>query len=123
MDYHKFQALIKEALSDGDTFHYPGGGTSQVQQVLAYKVGYKRSKSTIYLSIPDMFSTFTEFSGSNITTNDLKRFRPEVYDSKALPAGHSSNCTFFFMVMKSIGLAGNIIGKGVRGNPFGIMLK
>lgn len=123
MDYQQFQALIKNALSDGDTFHYPGGGTSQVKKVLTYKVGYKRSTSTIYLSIPDMFSTFTEFSGSSITTNDLKRFMPEVYDSKALPAGHSCNCTFFFMVMNSIGLAEKIMGKGVRGNPFGIMLK
>ncbi|CAG23624.1 hypothetical protein [Photobacterium profundum] len=123
MEYQHFQALIKDALSDGVIFYYPGGGTSKVQQVLVYKVGYTRSKSTIYLSIPDMFSTFTEFSGSSITSNDLKRFMPEVYDSKALPAGNSCNCAFFFMVINSIGLAGNINGKGVRGDPFGIILK
>jgi len=49
---------------------------------------------------------------------DLKTDNPSVFDSQARPAGHSCNCTFLFMVLHQMGIASNVHGRGVRGNPF-----
>jgi hypothetical protein len=42
----------------------------------------------------------------------------DIFDSNARPAGHSCNCTFLFLVLKEIGLCGEIKGAGKAGNPF-----
>lgn len=123
MEYQEFRREITNSLSNNFIFDNPSGGTSEIKKVSVDKISYKRGNSIIYFSIQDMFSTFNKFSGTDITTSDLKRFKPEVYDSKARPAGLSCNCTFFFMVMNRAGLAEDIKGKGRRGNPFRTTLK
>jgi hypothetical protein len=69
-----------------------------------------------------MFDAYARFKGGQMSSSDLKKIKPAVFDSQARPAGHSCNCTFLFMVLKEIGLITRIQGNGVSGNPFFVVL-
>ncbi|WKD48212.1 hypothetical protein [Microbulbifer spongiae] len=114
----EFSTLIQKALPKGFVFENPGGGKTTVLGHSLEKVSYRRGSSTIYLSYTDMFDVYSHFRGMEVSSPDLKLFRPAVFDPDARPAGHSCNCTFLFKALNLIGLAGQIYGGGVRGNPF-----
>jgi hypothetical protein len=98
----------------------PGGGTSEIVKATDEEISYVRGNSTISIAIEDMFSAFRAFEHRRVSSSDLRRFAPAVFDSDARPAGHSCNCTFLFTLLRSAGLAGELEGTGVRGRPFAV---
>lgn len=114
----QFQAQVLRALPTGTILKNPGGGTSAIISVSETDLSYKRGNSTIRVSLNDLFQAYCRFKGSRVTSPNLKEFMPSVFDSSARPAGHSCNCTFLFLLLGEMGLAGEIGGSGVRGDPF-----
>jgi hypothetical protein len=119
MNLDSFKSQIITTVLPRDVYQNPGGGTSSIESISENGITYKRGKSKIYISFSDMYSAYTHFKKKYITSNDLKKFAPDVFDSDARPAGHSCNCTFLFTALYKLGLAGALSGEGVRGNPFG----
>lgn len=118
MTAHEFRSRIISSAPVGTVFNNPGGGTSEVVKTDDEKIAYIRGGSRFYVRFSDLYSAFQKFRGINVTTQDLKEYAPEVFDSSARPAGHSCNCTIMFLLLHQAGLAGEIEGKGRRGNPF-----
>jgi hypothetical protein len=118
MTLTEFKERLVNVAPAGTVLNNPGGGTSIITGHGDKKISYKRGRSTIYVSYDDLLSAYNRFQGTKITTADLKVFLPCVFDSTARPAGHSCNCTMFFLLFQKIGLAGILEGDGVRGNPF-----
>jgi len=56
-----------------------------------------------------MYDAYHQFP-NGFSTTDLKKFRPNVYDSNARPAGHGCNCTFLMMMLKEMGIVKQIEG-------------
>jgi type IV secretory pathway TraG/TraD family ATPase VirD4 len=65
-----------------------------------------------------LFDAYALYRGRRVSTTELRAFRPVVFDSAARPAGHSCNCTIFFLLLERMGVVEGIQGKGVCGNPF-----
>lgn len=122
MDYLTFKSKFEVALPIGSVLKNPGGGTSEVLSYGSDHVAYKRGNSRIRASLRDFHASFMRFAGSRVTSSDLKVFRPSVYDSSVRPAGHSCNCTFFFLGLQQMGLSSAIEGEGVRGSPYTVDL-
>lgn len=118
----QFISQILGAISPGQTFDNPGGGTSKIKSISERGIYYKRGSSTISITFDDMYAAYDHFKGGEVTSTELRTFLPAVFDSMARPAGHSCNCTFFFMVLQEAGLAGPLEGAGVRGNPYSVEL-
>jgi len=118
----EFQDKICRAVSSGSVFKNPGSGTSVVKSITNDRIYYKRRSSTISIKFADLFNAYQTFKGSWISSADLKKLAPNVFDTKARPAGHDCNCTFLYLILQSVGLAGNISGSGVKGDPFIILL-
>lgn len=120
MDYQAFVKRVAAAVRPGHQFQNPGGGVSTVKSLVVSgtqeNLYYVRGRSTIQVSLRDLYDAFMAFRGQTCATTDLRRFRPEVFDSKA--KGHSCNCTLFFLLLQEVGLAGEIFGAGVRGQAF-----
>ena len=121
MTLNEFRDRIRRAVTPGSTFQNPGGGTSLVKNLNNERISYIRGSSTISVSLADLFSAYKAFHGKRVSSTDLRKFSPAVFDSHGRPAGHSCNCTFLFEVLDRAGLAGDRSGSGVRGNPFSIV--
>jgi len=96
----------------------PGGGTTTIIGYDKTYLTYIRGRSKFRVSIIDLYKAYKTFYGTQVSSIDLKRINPKVFDSRAPHFGHSCNCTTLFMLLKDIGLVKKIHGKGVRGNPF-----
>lgn len=120
MNYQTFRELMAGKISPGMVFDNPGGGTTIIKGNANNKIAYKRCSSTMYLGIDDMFYAYEKFVGTEVSTSQLKEFKPKAFDSNK--SGHNCNCTTFFLIMVEVGLADTIKGKGVRGNPFWVKL-
>lgn len=116
----EFRTLVGKRIPVGTIFQNPGGGTSEVRTITDDRICYVRGNSKIYIALEDLFQAYKRFEGDRINTAELKAYSPGVFDSAAKPSGHSCNCTFFFMVLKQLSLAGEIEGSGVRGSPFAV---
>ena len=122
MGLSEFTKKIKRTVPVGTIFKNPGKGTSTVTDFTENKISYVRGSSKMYVSIEDLYNAYQRFKGQYITSNDLKLYKSAVFDSSARPAGHSCNCTFLYLLLQKLGLAGDIQGAGKRGNPFGIRI-
>ena len=122
MDRRKFAGKVRQNLPVGTIMKNPGRGTSEVTSYTDTKIAYRRGNSTMYVSLEDLYLAYKKFQGQYVTASDLKSYKPRVFDSSARPAGHSCNCTFLFLLLNRLGLAGDIQGAGKRGNPFGIRI-
>ena len=120
MKFEDFKALFEKALPIGVVLSNPGGGNTTIISYAANSVSYKRGNSIMRPSLRALFDAYDRHRGQVVSSSDLKRESPEVFDSSARPAGHSCNCTFLFLALKRMGLAGELSGKGVRGSPFAI---
>jgi len=116
MNIDQFKHKIKLAIQVGTIFDNPGKGTSTVTALSDRRVSYLRGRSVIHFSFQDIFDVFEYFNGGKVTSNDLKSYRPIVFDSKA--NGHSCNCTFLFMLFGKMEIASEIGGQGVKGKPY-----
>lgn len=112
MTKEEFVKKLTDSVKVGDIFDNPGGGTSTIECIDTSEKGfikYKRGKSHIYFHFDDMYDAYNQFS-HGFSTTDLKRFRSEIYDSKAKPAGHDCNCSFLMMMLKEMGIVKQIEG-------------
>ncbi len=120
MDFEKFESAMQKALPPKTEFENPGGGTTTIVGYSNSRVSYRRGKSSISVSLLDLYEAYSAFIDNEVSASDLKSFRPSVFDSSARPAGHSCNCTFLFRALETLGLCGPIQGSGVRGRPFAV---
>ncbi|QXM05185.1 hypothetical protein [Crassaminicella indica] len=113
---------LKKNLEREKEFENPGGGISTIKSITEKSIVYMRGNSRFYLNFSDIEQAYSYFKGKICTTNDLKEYKPQIFDSKH--KGHSCNCTFFFLLLKHLDLIeGDIQGSGRRGNPFYIKIK
>ena len=115
---HDFRSRLVNMITPGTVLKNPGGGTTRIRAYSDRNVSYVRGNSTISVRIMDLFDAYTKFRGKQVSSRHLKEYKPEVFDSSARPAGHSCNCTFLFMVLTQLELAGGISGRGKTGQPF-----
>ena len=118
MNLELFASRIRSAVSVGTVFENPGGGTSTVLKITDTVITYRRGKSTISVSLEDLFTAYASFQGQQVSSSELKAFTPSVFDSQARPAGHSCNATFLFLILRRIGVAGDLGGNGIKGDPY-----
>lgn len=118
MNEHEFFNKIRENIKPNDVFPNPGGGMTTIRSITRKNIYYCRGSSTINLPISEFFKAYNYFRGKKCATSDLKKFLPSVFDSKARPAGHSCNCTFFFSLLQRLELCSDCRGRGVAGDPF-----
>lgn len=118
MNLGLFAAKIRSTVPVGTVFENPGGGTSEILKVTETVITYRRGKSTISVSIENLFNAYASFQGQKVSSSALKVFAPSVFDSKGRPAGHSCNATFLFLILQHIGVAGDLGGNGVKGAPY-----
>ncbi len=118
MDSVEFRQQLKQKLPVGRRLPNPGGGESVIVGHGPKNLRYRRKNSVISVSYQDLWETYRHFAGKEVTSRELRQFRPKVFDSQARPAGHSCNCTFLFMALREIGLADGLSGGGTPGNPF-----
>lgn len=91
MEYQQFFDEIKQKLPPSTVLKNPGRGTSTVKSYTETQMVYKRGNSIIYFEVRAFHDAYIEFSGKKVTTNDLKGYKPKVFDVKS--NGHSCNCT------------------------------
>lgn len=118
MDIDAFCTKFIETVPPGTVFQNPGGGTSNVLSITNGKVRYKRGRSTMAVSLRDLFDAYMAFKGRSMSSSDLKVLAPAVFDSAARPAGHSCNATFFFLALQKMAVVTAIHGNGVRGATY-----
>ena len=94
-----------------------------VVEVSHNRIRYRRGSSTITVSLSDFYEAMLHYSGRRVTSVDLRRFRPNVFDSQARPAGHSCNVSVLFTILLLIGLAEELEGRGVRGDPYSVFVR
>lgn len=119
----ELRAKTAQLIPVGTVFDNPGGGISTIVNYTDNNILYRRGTAVIYFSFKDIFAAYIKFRNQRVATTDLKKFRPSVFDSSARPAGHSCNCTMFFMLLGHLDLAEEIEGFGVKGAPFSVKLK
>lgn len=122
MEYTEFKQKMITSLPVGTVLTNPGGGTSTIEAYSYDKVRYRRGASSMHVRFQDLFAAYQRFQGGNVSSADLGAFMPSVFDSHARPAGHSCNCTFFYMALQRMGIVSKINGRGVGGNPFYVFI-
>lgn len=120
MQYNEFRRRIMETLPVNTTLPNPGGGDSEILSYTSRNIGYQRGKSTIRVAFEDLYRAYTMFQGEIVDSTQLKRYNPKVFDSKK--SGHSCNCSFFYLLLKAIGIVDKIEGAGKRGSPFRVRI-
>jgi hypothetical protein len=118
MNFEEFVGRVRAAVPVGAVIENPGGGTSEVTGFTGENISYVRGSSTISVKLDVLHLVYESFRGKQVTSSELKRIFPAVFDSNARPAGHSCNCTFLFGVLEQAGLASRFSGSGVRGDPY-----
>jgi hypothetical protein len=123
--FENFCITLWKTICIGQVFDNPGrkGTTSTIIEIDTLKIVYQRKKSYISITFKTMYDVYKDFQGKKCSSNDLKRYDPEVFDSNARPAGHSCNCTFLFRIFEALGIVTEIEGGGVRGDPFYVHIK
>ncbi len=112
--------MAKNKVPVNTILNNPGNGVSKIISYNGSKLCYQRGKSKFYISLEEFFQAYRAFDGQFVATNNLKKYKPEVFDSSN--HGHNCNSTLFFMFLKEMELVEKISGKGVAGKPFGIQL-
>jgi hypothetical protein len=120
MDLVSFNRRMQGALPAGTVIDNPGRGTTTVMWINDDRLCYQRGRGRFYVSVRDLHAAYMQFLGGEVTTSALKLYAPEVFDSGA--KGHNCNCTVLFMALQRMGLAGPIIGRGRKGDPFATMI-
>jgi len=122
VNLEQFSSSVQKTLPVGTVIDNPGGSISTIVGYTNSKISYVRGNSTIYVSLADLHSSYSDYLGRRLSSADLKKIAPSVFDSSARPAGHSCNCTFLFRILQRLNIAGEIEGRGVRGSPFSVVI-
>jgi len=122
MTVDEFSAVVRAVFPVGEIIANPGGGTSTIKRYSSSAVTYVRKRSSMSVTFRDLHAAYRKFSGRTVSSSDLRKFKPSVFDSAARPAGHSCNCTFLFCVLERLNLSSQIVGSGVAGKPFAVTI-
>ena len=116
----EFTQALQRTFSPGDRFPNPGGGETGIVRLDTDRLVYRRGHSEIRVRVRDLYRAYVHFRGRMMSSSDLRRFAPSVFDSAPARGrrGHSCNCTVLFHLLGALGLAGPIEGAGVVGNPY-----
>jgi len=107
MDKEQFFKLVENAQLEKQVFNHPEKGTLTVVSVTKERIHYLRTKTTVSVKLNHLYKAYDEFNGQKVTTEQLKAFKPGVFDSKGQPkSGHDSNGIFFLKLMEHMQLAG-----------------
>lgn len=117
MGFDEFAAAIKRAAPEGTVLRNPGGGTTTIMPCSGDRLRYQRGHSTIYVRLRDLHDAYQRLHSRTVTSPELRRFAPRVFDSSA-PPGHSCNCTVYCVLLQHAGIIDRIGGSGRRGDPF-----
>lgn len=119
MDKAEFIRLLRDRLQPGLVMKNPGKGTSTIIWIDDDRICYRRGDSKLYANLSDLWDAYARFAGKQITTNDLKLFRPGTFKKGGKGhKGHDCNSTFFFMALGQTGL----VNGPPTGRPFGATL-
>ncbi|WP_228351015.1 hypothetical protein [Limnobaculum allomyrinae] len=122
MGLHNFISDIKSKFPVNTVMKNPKKGTSTIINYNDKKITYVRGKSKMMVSFSDLYETYSHFRGMSVSSSDLRKFKPSVFNSNARPAGHSCNCTFLFLILENMNMSTNIVGKGTCGNPYSVTI-
>jgi hypothetical protein len=125
-NYKDFSATLGKTIYVGKVFDNPSGkGTSIIKKIDNAEIVYIRGnqRNRIKITFEILYNVYKKFLGKQCSSNDLRRYAPNVFDSKARPAGHSCNCTFLFLIFKALSIVDKIDGDGVAGHPFYVYIK
>jgi hypothetical protein len=122
MGFTVFQQTMKSRVPPDTILVNLGGGNTTVLKYDTGAVVYKRGKSRFRVALADLYEAYAKFYGTRLTSSDLRKFKPSVFDSSAPHFGHSCNCTLLFMLLKEMGVVNQVYGTGVRGDPFSVAL-
>ena len=117
-----FIQALQRSFSPGDRFPNPGGGETEIVRLGTDRLVYRRGRSEIRVPVRDLYRTYVHFRGRRMSSSDLRRFAPSLFDSAPASGrrGHSCNCTVLLHLLGALGLAGPIEGAGVAGDPYAV---
>ena len=120
MELSAFVACFEASMSVGTVVNNAGKGTSTILRYRSSSVTYRRGTSNFSVRLGDLYAAYMNHRGLQVTTRDLKAYKPDVFDSSARPSGHNCHCTFLFRGLQRMRLAGDLTGRGVSGDPFAV---
>lgn len=120
MDYLRFRDLVTAAAPPGTVLENPGRGTSTVVKYEDDRLCYIRGEARFYVHLADLYAAYRRFLGQDVETTGVKRFAPEIFDTKR--GGHDCHTTVLFRLLEAAGLSSEIWGRGQRGAPFGVSI-
>jgi hypothetical protein len=118
VDFDGFARLVRQKVPVGLVLENPGRGTTTIIRYQEGQLCYRRGQSRFYVELGTLHEAYARFRGEDVTTNRLKEYRPETFDSSR--GGHNCNATVLFLMLVKMDLAGGIWGRGQRGAPFGV---
>lgn len=121
MNQKQFMDLITKNIVVNRSFNNPSGkGITQIKVNDGKTITYQRGHSRISITILELWNVYQKFLNNTISTRDLKKYKPYIYNSNN--KGHSCNSTALFLIFQNIGIISKINGRGVKGDPFWIEL-
>ena len=122
MTLMQFIRALQRTIAPGDRFPNPRRGETVILDVNEERLVYRRGRSQIRVRVQELHRAYGYFRGRRMSSSDLRRFAPSVFDSAPAngPRGHSCNCTVFFQLLGTLGCAGPIEGAGVAGDPYAV---
>jgi len=113
MDKDSFITLLRNSTPEGTVFENSHKHSLTIISTSKDRLHYSRGKNTRSLKFSQLYKTWQQFRGEQVTSDQLKAWKPALYDSNALPrAGHDSNCGLFMLLMEQLGLACELERKG-----------
>jgi hypothetical protein len=117
MTFDEFQCELRSKITLGKVMENPERGTSTI---IAYtqngNICYLRGESCISIPLIEIYNAYQRYSGKQCSSTDLKKLNPLVFSAKR----HGCNCSFFFMVLREMGLCSEIRRVGKGNSPFGV---
>lgn len=121
LEIESFAQRLRASLPAGLVLDNPGGGTSTIMWCDGERICYRRGGSRIYVRVGDLHAAYLRYAGEDLPARDLKLHAPHVFDSAR--KGHNCNCSFFFLALQRMDLAGKICGRGQKGSLFGVTIQ
>jgi hypothetical protein len=116
-----FQKVVDEC-NTTRRLNFPPFKECEILKACEDAITYRRGQSQFKVRISDLYDATEHFSGYRVKTSDIRKFRPNVFDSKARPAGHSCNISLLFMLLLRLKIARELQGRGVSGDPYSVFI-
>lgn len=120
MTVEEFGERLAAALPPGAVRPNLGKGTTTIKGYRRGQVIYQRANSRFSVACADLLDSYQRFQGQRVSCNDLRDYRPHIFDNRARPSGHSCHATFLLIALLELGLAEDLQGSGKPKNPFSV---